>query len=323
MKTLQEIREKLLKEKDNSGGNFTKDNSIFAHWNIPDNSRAVLRFLPDGDAQNDFFWKERLMIKLPFQGVKGQDEQKEVTVQVPCVEMWGSTCPVLKEIRPWFKNSEMEDMARSYWKKRSYLFQGFVVSSSLEEDDEPESPIRRFVISPQIFKIIKSALMDPEFGDYLPTDYENGVDFIIKKEQNGQYSDYTTSDWSRRSRALTEIERTAIDEWGLYDLNDFMPPKPTTEQVDAIFELFRDSVEDKPYDLDKYGEYYRPWGLEDKDKDTETTVTPRRKVVSEETVEKASTPDEEKSVSDSDSEEMSQDTKDILARIRNRKSTDD
>ena len=46
-------------------------------------------------------------------------------------------------------------MGRKYWKKKSYIFQGFVTQNPLNEDSTPENPIRRFIIGPQIFNIIR------------------------------------------------------------------------------------------------------------------------------------------------------------------------
>ena len=119
---------------------------------------ASLRFLPDADTGNSFFWIERQVIKLPFNGIKGEVNSKQVTVQVPCVEMFGENCPVLAEVRPWYKDESLKETANKYWKKRSYLFQGFVRTNPLGDDKQPANPIRRFVISPQIFSIIKSSL---------------------------------------------------------------------------------------------------------------------------------------------------------------------
>jgi len=170
MTTLAEIRAKLLEQETaQSGGNRRSgggDNIVFPHWSIDENTSATLRFLPDADETNTYFWKERQMIKLEFPGVKGQDENKSVLVQVPCVEMWKEQCPVHAEIRPWFKDPSMEDMARKYWKKRSYIFQGFVTQTEMTEENAPESPIRRFVISPQIYKIISAALMIQNFQKF-------------------------------------------------------------------------------------------------------------------------------------------------------------
>jgi len=262
MASLAEIRAKLqAQESRSSSSNTTGDNAIFTHWNIPEGTSATLRFLPDADEGNTFFWKERQMIRLSFPGVKGQDETKPVTVQVPCVEMWGEQCPVHAEIRPWFKDPTMEDMGRKYWKKRSYIFQGFVTQSELQEDTVPENPVRRFVISPQIYKIISSALMDPEFQE-IPTDYEQGTDFTIKKSTKGQYADYSISNWARRERSLDQAERDAIAKHGLHNLNDFLPKKPDAEHLNAIFEMFEASVDGQLYDPARFGSYYRPFGVD-------------------------------------------------------------
>ena len=263
MASLAEIRAKLQAQDKKSSGSSsnTGDNAIFTHWNIPEGTSATLRFLPDADEDNTFFWKERQMIRLSFPGVKGQDENKPVTIQVPCVEMWGDQCPVHAEIRPWFKDPTMEDMGRKYWKKRSYIFQGFVPQSEMQEDSVPENPIRRFVISPQIYKIISSALMDPEFQE-IPTDYEAGTDFVIKKSTKGQYADYSTSNWARRERSLDQTERDAIATHDLHNLNDFLPKKPDAEHLNAIFEMFEASVDGQLYDPERFGQYYRPYGVD-------------------------------------------------------------
>ncbi len=261
MATLAEIRAKLLEQETRRGpGTGTGDNAIYTFWNIPENTTATLRFLPDGDTENTFFWRERQMIRLAFPGVKGHDESRSVTVQVPCVEMWGDACPVHAEIRPWFKDTSMEDIARKYWKKRSYLFQGFVIENPLAEDETPENPIRRFVINPSIYKIIAAALMDPDFVE-IPTDYEQGTDFRLTKTQQGQYADYSTSNWARRDRSLNEEERQAIESNGLFNLNDFMPRRPSEDDVKVIFEMFEASVDGQLYDPDRFGQHYRPFGL--------------------------------------------------------------
>jgi hypothetical protein len=176
------------------------------------------------------------------------------------MEMYGKTCPVLTEVRPWFKDKSMEDMGRKYWKKKSYIFQGFVTTNPLAEDTTPENPIRRFIIGPQIFNIIRSALMDPEMEE-MPTDYVKGVDFRITKTTKGGYADYSTSKWSRRERALDEAERAAIEKHGLHNLNDFRPKEPSEAEVKIIKELFEKSVDGEAYDLEQYGQYFRPAGV--------------------------------------------------------------
>jgi hypothetical protein len=259
MATLAEIRAKLAAMDTKPGGSQTGgDNAIYPFWNISEGTSATMRFLPDGDPNNTFFWTERQMIRLQFPGIKGGD-MKPTTVQVPCMEMWGEQCPVHNEIRPWFKDPSLEDMGRKYWKKRSYIFQGYVVDSPLQEDTTPENPIRRFIIGPQIFNIIKGALMDPDMEN-IPTDYVNGTDFRLTKTTKGQYADYSTSKWARKERSLDENELAAVDTNGLFDLKDFLPKKPTAEEVDVIYNMFQDSVNGELYDNDKYGNFFRPIG---------------------------------------------------------------
>jgi len=223
MATLAEIRAKLKEQESRTGGTSSGggDNAIYPFWNISEGSSATLRFLPDGNEDNTFFWVERLMIKLPFSGVKGETDSRGVQVQIPCMEMYGETCNILNEVRGWFKDPSLEDMGRKYWKKRSYVFQGFVTDNPLSEDTTPDNPIRRFIIGPQIFQIIKQALMDPDMEE-LPTDYTAGVDFRLNKTSKGGYADYSTSNWARRERPLDDAEMSAINKNGLFKLNDFL-----------------------------------------------------------------------------------------------------
>jgi hypothetical protein len=263
MASLAEIRAKLQAQ-ENTGGNNRQsggDNAIYPHWNIQEGETATIRFLPDSNPNNTFFWAERAMIRLPFQGIVGDTDSKTTMVQVPCMEMWEPTgsCPILAEVRPWFKDSSLEDMGRKYWKKKSYLFQGFVRDNPLDEES-PENPIRRFIMGPQLFNIIKASLMDPDMEE-LPTDTNRGLDFRVVKTSKGGYADYSTSNWARKETALTEAEQAAVESNGLYNLNDFLPKKPSETELAIIKQMFEDSVDGKAYDPEKYGSYYRPAGV--------------------------------------------------------------
>ena len=260
--TLAQIRAKLQEQENNKtlGSSMGSDNSLFAHWNMPENTITRVRFLPDANAKNPYFWLEKLTIKLPFIGVKGQSDSKMVTVQVPCMEMWNETCPILTEVRTWFKDKSMEEMGRKYWKKKSYLFQGFVRDNTVQDDKQPANPIRRFVISPQIFNLVKNALLDPELEN-MPTDYESGLDFNIKKTSKGGYADYSTSSWARKESALSQTELAAIEQYGLFNLAEFLPKKPTSEELSVIKEMFEASVNGELYDPDRWASYFKPLGL--------------------------------------------------------------
>jgi hypothetical protein len=263
MASLAEIRAKLKEQETRSTGGSTGggDNAIYPFWNMKEGESATLRFLPDGNADNTFFWVERLMIKLPFAGIKGQTDSRPVQVQVPCMEMYGESCSILQEVRGWFKDPSLEDMGRKYWKKRSYIFQGFVTDNPLTEDTTPENPIRRFIIGPQIFQLIKQALMDPDMEE-LPTDYTAGVDFRLNKGSKGGYADYGASSWARRERPLGDSEMAAVNNHGLFNLTDFLPKKPSEVEVKVLTEMFEASVDGEAYDPDRWSNYFRPAGMQ-------------------------------------------------------------
>lgn len=331
MATLQEIRAKLQALEDKKAGNRQSSGSslVFPFWNIAENEPVSLRFLPNAveDEENPYFWQEIQQINLDFPGVEGGDKNKKVYVKVPCIEMWGDNCPVHAELRPWFKDPTMETTARKYWKKRSYLFQGFVLDNPIVEDVEsaPENPIRKFSIGPQIFNIIKEALMDPEL-ETLPTDYLNGINFRIvrTKKPGGEYNDYNTSSWSRKETPLTEEQLEAIEKYGLFNLNDWAPKRPTADGVNAIFEMFEASVEGELYDPKRWARYYKPWGLEyegdSKSTATTTTATPAATVedAADSAVEIVAEEKETVTESPSVSAPTSTSAQDILAKIRSR-----
>jgi len=276
MATLAEIRAKLKASESKGSGERTGggDNSIYPFWNLKEGDESTMRFLPDGNADNTFFWVERAMIKLPFAGIKGESESKQVIVQVPCVEMYndGTACPILSEVRAWFKDPALEDMGRKYWKKRSYIFQGFVVEDGLAEKETPANPIRRFIIGPQIFTSIRAALVDPELED-LPTDFVHGLDYRMKKGSKGGYADYSTSSWARRERPLNDVEQAAVKTNGLFNLSDFLPKKPTDVELKVMKEMFEASVDGEAYDMDRWGQYFKPAGMSQNTGDPQKPVS--------------------------------------------------
>ena len=281
MASLAEIRAKLKEQEAGAGGNRTSggDNAIYPFWNMKEGEQATIRFLPDGDQDNTFFWKERLMIKLPFAGVKGETDSRPVQVQVPCMEMYGESCPILQEVRGWFKDASLEDMGRKYWKKRSYIFQGFVTDDPLNEES-PENPIRRFIIGPQIFQLIKAALMDPDMEE-LPTDYTAGVDFRLSKGSKGGYADYGASNWARRDRPLGDAEMAAVNTHGLFNLNDFLPKKPDEAGIKILTEMFEASVAGEAYDEERWGNYFRPSGMAARTGDPQKAASPQATATSQ------------------------------------------
>ena len=303
-KTLDEIRKKLQSLENKASPTGPADKTTYAHWNIAEGTSAVLRFLPDGNEENTFFWTERQQIKLPFAGVKGHDERKQVFVNVPCLEMWEgkNSCPILNEVRPWWRDESLKDLASKYWVKRTYYAQGFVKQDPMNETDPPENPIRKFIIGPQIFAIIKAALMDPDMEN-TPVHFINGTDFTVSKTSKGGYADYGTSKWARKESSLSEEMLGAIEQYGLVDLASYLPKRPTSEQVAAMFEMFQESVNGELYDPEKWGKFYKPYGFDSTNDDADAgdtkksfkAVQPSRTVLEAMATVKVETPQAEES----------------------------
>lgn len=324
---LKALREQLKKEQAQQG-TPQGDNASFPFWNISPDETAVLRFLPDGDDENMFFWRERAMVNLTFDGIVGQPNTagKEIKVQVPCMEMYGDgkVCPILTEARKFYKSGN-DELGQKYWKKRSYIFQGFVRNSPLQEDNPPENPIRRFMINPSIYKIIYAYIMDDDNEDS-PTDYENGCDFRIVKTKNGEYDNYSTSNFARKDSALTQEELEAIEKFGLFNLVDFLPKEPDSDHLRVIQEMFESSLDGEPYDPSLYANYYRPYGLEydgnnvggnnnDSSKSTSKSETKTKEKVSEENVNGS---DEEQATEATTDTVKKPSAQELLAKLRNK-----
>ena len=265
---LEKFRQQMRDDEEKKGGNRSSsskgDNASYPYWNIPDNGTAVVRFLPDKDENNPWlFYVERQTIKLPFAGIVGGEfpTDKPVTVTVPCADMFErDTCPINQETKPWWRDDAKKEDARRYYKKRSNITQGFVVSSPFEEANAPLNPIRRFVIGPEILAKVKAGMADPDM-EYMPTDYLNGCDFRIRKTTKGGYNNYGTSEWARRTRPLSEEEQIALQQYGLFNLADFLGPRPSADELLAIKAMFHASFAGEPYDMDAFGKYpWRPYG---------------------------------------------------------------
>jgi hypothetical protein len=324
--TKEQVKAALLAQKEKKGGSANNqskrsggDNASFPFWNIPDNTEATVRFLPDGDASNDFFWVVREVINLPFAGIVGGDypTDNEVTVQVPCVDMFGMTCPIIAATRPWWKDPSTESLARKYWKKKSFIFQGFVLDSKLSEDNVPENPIRRFMINKSIFDIIEKSLISDDMED-LPTDFIGGREFKIAKTKKGgkdSYANYTTSSWSFKPRSLSETEMNAISAHGLHDLKASLGQKPDAGEMDVIKALFDASVAGEPFDYASYGHTrFRPWSARNNDAPSRTV----ERQVTEAVTPRETTPAATETASTGSTTAAKPNPADILARIRAR-----
>lgn len=256
---LNKIREALQQTKQGPELQTTGDNASYPFWNAKDDETVVLRFLPDGDDSNPFFWRHRQIIKLPFAGIVGETGEP-VEVQVPCIKMFDNkaTCPITAKMNVLWKGSTSDqNIARIYKRHHSYIYQGFVISSPFTEENVPENPIRRFVINKTIHDFIEKSIMDADMEN-VPVDYELGSEFKISKmrKPGEKFSSYMSA-WRPKTTSLTDEQLIAIEQFGLFNLGEFLGRQPDSDELAAQEAMLADSRAGKPFDKASYGQWYR------------------------------------------------------------------
>lgn len=216
-----------FKKNENEGS--SRPNNYFPFWNIPENSQATVRFLPDANAENPMgFVVEKHMHTLTING-----ENKSV----PCLKMYGEECPICKVSQAYYKEEDKVN-GKKYWRKKQHIAQVLVMEDPLPPDEDSgenhEGKVRFVALGFQLFNIIKDAFESGEL-DEVPFAYEGGTNFIIKKTKQGEYPSYSLSKFARKSTDLTDDEIAAVTDQ-LVDLSTLLPANPGLEKVEAMLE---------------------------------------------------------------------------------------
>jgi len=206
-------------------------NNYYRFWDMKENERCVVRFLPDGNENNPFgFLVQKVMHVLEINGEKKS---------VPCLSMYEDDCPVCKVSQEFYKVKD-EVNGKKYWKKKQYITQALIIEDPLPVDEKTgenhEGKLRFIALGFQLYKIINEAFKSDEVLDSIPYNYEDGYDFIIKKTKQGKYDAYNVgSMFARKQRPLTDDEMAVVNE-NLIDLSTLLPKHPSQEKVDGMLE---------------------------------------------------------------------------------------
>jgi hypothetical protein len=107
----------------------------------------------------------------------------------------------------------------------------------------------------------------------------------------------------------------------VFNLKDFLPKKPGEVELKVMKEMFEASVDGEAFDMDKWGQYFKPSGYNapagNTPKATKPAVDADAEVEEDTVVEMKSTPAPKAEKAD-DSGSASGRAQDILAMIRNR-----
>ena len=222
MATLAEIRAKLKieSEKGKGGGRSQSDNTVYAHWNIPDNSTAVVRFLPAPAADGDDALPWVRTFSHGFQGPGGWFIDN-------CLTTLNEKCPVC-EHNSTLWNSGIEankEIARKQKRKLSYMANILVISDPANKDNEGK--VFLFKFGKKIFDKISEA-MNPEFADETPVnpfDMWEGANFKLKIRNVEGYRNYDKSEFDKVTAVANGDEDELESIYGkCYSLKEFTDP---------------------------------------------------------------------------------------------------
>lgn len=193
-------------------------------------SSATFRFLRDKNPDNDSgFIKEIINHNLM---INGQEKR------VPCLEMWGESCPVCEQAKLFF-NADNNAMGSKFWKKRNYLTQVLVIEDPLKLEIDPANPIKLLSFGAQVYAVIRESIVSGDI-ETDPDAYQQGHNFIIKKTKGGAKADgsgfYPTyAIGTRFSPKQTDVPQDLRDliEEHLINLDDMVPNKPDVASVHA------------------------------------------------------------------------------------------
>jgi len=217
-------------KKEQEGGSGGENNGFWDRFvpffKMDMDSTFEFRFLPDLDQENPFgFIVENKYHELLINGKKKR---------IACLKMYGEDCPCCDKSQENYNGGDIE-LGKKFWRKIDYVAQGLVINSPFEYPIKPEeNPVRLISLGPKLYKVIEAKIVKGDLEE-MPYDMVAGYNFKINKTKQGEYSDYSTSDFARKS---TSIPESFLPNLEMYDLKTFRYAKIEREQMEAIIEAF-------------------------------------------------------------------------------------
>lgn len=217
---------KSKSEEGGGEGNTGFWDKFYPFYKMDFDQTTVFRFLPDSDDENPLgFIVENKYHELNINGKKKR---------IACLKMYGESCPCCELSQKHYNDGD-QALGKTFWRKIDYVAQGLVINSAFDYPVDPEqNPVRMISIGPKLYKTIEAKIVKGDM-DEMPYDMVNGYDFRINKTRQGEYADYTTSDFARKS---TPIPERFLEKLDLYDLKNFRYGKIEREQMEAMIESF-------------------------------------------------------------------------------------
>lgn len=215
---LDALRRKHEQLNNSGSSNNAHDDFIKKFYQIPDGSSAV-RILPWRDDSKEFYAETKIH-RVP---------QPDGTVKnYHCRKVHGEKCPLCDLYYALWKTgrSEDEDLARKI-KPRDRYYMNVL--------DRQSGDVKILSVGVILFKKIVAAIMDPDFGDI--TDVENGHDFKIVKEMDGQWPKYDQSAPRPKNTPLGSASEVAAAMESLHEVHDLVKLEDYEEMKNTVNSL--------------------------------------------------------------------------------------
>lgn len=237
---INQLRAAFSKKSESSGeGNTGFWDKFYPFYKMGYDETVTFRFLPDLDEDNPLtFIVENKYHELMINGKKKR---------IACLKMYGEACPCCEHSQQHYNAGDIQ-MGKTFWRKIDYIAQGIIVSTPFEYPIKPdENPVRLISLGPKIYKKLENSIVKGDL-DNPPTDMENGYDYRIVKTKQGEYPDYSNSEFVRKSSAISEDILGKIE---LYDLKKYRYAKIERDQIETMIEAF---MTGKSYEDEKDGD---------------------------------------------------------------------
>lgn len=191
-------------------------------WKAEVDKTTIFRFFPDANIDNPRgFLVENHVHELYTNGKR----QK-----FACLRMYGENCPVCDQSAKFYDKNSLdsdEDKGRMLYRKRSYIGQGMVISTPVDNINLDQ--LWLIEIGPKIFDRIKRAFTNGDM-DNPPYEFKGGYNFRIAKSQSGQYPDYGSSSFSPKQ---SDVPLDFIEKVTLHNLIEQRTPRSSPEVLEV------------------------------------------------------------------------------------------
>lgn len=222
--TLEQLRAAFAQKNTKQEGNTGFWDKFYPFFRMDFDTVAEFRFLPDLNEENPLgFIVENKYHELIINGQKKR---------IACLKMYNESCPCC-ELSSKHYNEGDTAMGKKYWRKVDYLGQGVVISSPFEHEIKAdENPVRLISMGPKLYKKVEAGIVNGEM-EAMPYDLQDGYNFRIFKNKQGEYASYDNSVFRSKS---TPISQDLLDRIEMYDISKFRYAKIERDAMEAMIE---------------------------------------------------------------------------------------